>query len=138
MRFERRVQGQSAEPALGLWFGGALLAAAALATVWFHLALPRPLCRFREWTGFPCPTCGSTRMVEALLSGQVLEAVAWNPLVFLGLCAVALWAAVSVARVSFGLPAWRLVLAPRERLGLRLIAVVVLAAGWAYLIWRGV
>ena len=77
-------------------------------------------------------------MVEALLSGQVLEAMAWNPLVFLVLCAVALWAAVSIARVSFGLQAWRLVLAPRERLGLRLVAVAVLAAGWAYLIWRGV
>jgi hypothetical protein len=123
---------------LGALFGGVLLACAAMATVWLRLGLPRPVCHFREWTGVACPTCGSSRMVEALLSGDILGALAWNPLVFLGLAAVAVWARLSTARAVLGLPAPHFVPGPRVRLLLRLFAVAVLALGWAYLVWRGV
>ena len=49
-----------------------------------------PDCRCRpapsaRVTGCPCPTCGATRCVLALLHGRVAEAPAWNPLVFAGL-----------------------------------------------------
>ena len=36
-------------------------------------------CFLKTVTGFPCPACGTTRAVDALLQGQVLEAIQWNP-----------------------------------------------------------
>lgn len=122
----------------GVLVVGVLAASAGIAALWLRLGLPLPVCRFREWTGVPCPTCGSTRMVEAVLSGDLIGAVAWNPLVFFGLAAVAVWAAFSAVRPALGLPAWRLVLAPRERFALGVLAIVVAIAGWAYVVWRGV
>ena len=137
MRLERReVTREGLE--LGLVFGGVLLLAAALGTAWLQFGLPRPICYFHEWTGVPCPTCGSTRLLGALLRGDLAAALAWNPLVFMTLAGVLTWGVAAGARRLLGLPAWRLRLEPRERNGLRLGAVAVIVAGWSYLIWRGV
>ncbi len=38
------------------------------------------VCIIKEATGFPCPSCGSTRSVLAILDGHFLEAVYWNPI----------------------------------------------------------
>ncbi len=136
MRIERHTaQGQTR---LGIVFGGVLALAAVLAVAWLRLGLPQPVCHFREWTGLACPTCGSTRMVEALLRGDLATALAWNPLVFFALSAVAAWAAVATARQALGHPSLHVVLKRRERAFLRLAAVGALVAHWAYLIWRGV
>lgn len=137
MRFERQAR-NSSTPALGAIVGGVLLLASAAATVWLRLGLPRPVCSFREWTGLPCATCGSTRMVEALLSGDVVGAAAWNPLVFSALTAIAIWSAGSAACAALGLPVWRVVLVRRERLGFALVAAAALLSSWGYLLWRGV
>jgi len=124
-------------PSLGTLFGGVMVLAAGLAALWLRLGLPQPACHFRNWTGVPCPTCGSTRMVEALLRGEIVAALGWNPLVFLALAGVAVWAVVSTVNRLFGLPALRVIFGSRERQLLRVGAVTVLAAAWAYLIWRG-
>ena len=125
-------------PPLGTIFGCIMALGAGLATLWLRLGLPLPDCRFHDWTGLPCPTCGSTRMAESLLHGSVVEALSWNPLVFLGLTGVALWACASTIQRLFGFPAFRLALDSRERIALRLAAVLTIAASWSYLIWRGV
>lgn len=39
------------------------------------------LCVLRRTTGIPCPTCGSTRAVFDIASGQLLEGFLHNPLV---------------------------------------------------------
>lgn len=136
MRVER-LESERAGLVVGAWIGGALVAGAALAALWLRLGLPIPSCLFREWTGIPCPSCGSTRMVEALLSGDVSGALACNPLVFAGLAALGVWAVASTARVLFRLPVWRITFEPRERLRLRILAIAALVASWSYLIWRG-
>ncbi len=134
-----RVERAAGTPvALGMIFGSVLAVGACLAMLWLYLELPRPVCHFRSWTGVPCPTCGTTRMVERLLSGDVAGALGWNPLVFIALTAVAVWGVVSAMRVGFGLPAWRLVLERRDRAIVRVLAILALFAGWGYLIWRGV
>ena len=137
MRFENRaVEGSG--PRLGAIVGGALVLGAGVAAIWLRLDLPRPICHFREWTGVPCPSCGSSRMIEALLGGDLFEALRWNPLALLMLGSLALWAVTSTLRHLLGLPRLHLVLELWERRALRFSAVGLLAAGWAYLIWRGV
>ncbi len=115
-----------------------MVAGGALAAAWFRFGLPLPVCRFREWTGLPCATCGSTRMIEALLHGRILEAAAWNPLVFCGMALLCSWCALSAIRLALGVPAWRLVVEPRERRALGLLVVAAVAADWIYVVFRGV
>ena len=134
MKLERTADRRTGPP-LGAIFGGVLLLGAALAAFWLRIGLPRPICLLREWTGLPCPTCGSTRLVEALLAGDVGAALAHNPLVFGVLVAMALWAVASAVGWLFGLRAPRVVLGAGEKLALRVGAVVVVLAGWAYLIF---
>jgi len=40
------------------------------------------LCLFKRITGYPCPTCGTTRGVLALLNGEFIKAWLYNPMVF--------------------------------------------------------
>ena len=123
---------------LGVILATALVAGSALAAAWFRFGLPLPVCRFREWTGLPCATCGSTRMIEALVHGKVLEAAAWNPLMFCGVILLCSWGALSVTRLALGVPAWRLVVEPQERRALGLLVVAAVAADWIYVVWRGI
>ena len=55
-------------------------ASIAGAAVWLGLALPWPRCAFLAVTGLPCVTCGATRSMIALLHGNFLGALRWNPL----------------------------------------------------------
>lgn len=48
-----------------------------------------PPCFFRTLTGLHCPGCGGTRMVAALLAGDLLAALRYNPLFLLGGAALA-------------------------------------------------
>ena len=37
------------------------------------------VCIIKNVTGIPCPSCGSTRAVEALFHGHIIESILWNP-----------------------------------------------------------
>ena len=37
-------------------------------------------CLIKRLTGLPCPSCGSTRSVEAILDGKYIEAMLINPI----------------------------------------------------------
>ncbi len=37
------------------------------------------VCIIKNVTGIPCPSCGSTRAVEALFHGNLIESILWNP-----------------------------------------------------------
>jgi hypothetical protein len=60
------------------WLVGAPAAAAALIVL---RLTAHTMCLIYATTGFPCPACGSTRAVFALLRGDVLESLRWHPLV---------------------------------------------------------
>lgn len=93
-----------------------------------------PDCAFRTLTGLPCPTCGSTRCVTLLSEGRILAALAMNPLI------AAVWGAALVAFVyriaamAFDFPRIELGLSSPERTTIRLLAIVLVLADWAYLI----
>jgi len=55
--------------------GGVALVAAVWPQAWL------PVCPFHHLTGFPCPMCGSTRCVRALLHGDWAAAVYTQPLI---------------------------------------------------------
>lgn len=137
VRFARETRKPSV-PGLGMIFGGVLLLGGALAALWLSLELPSPACLFQKWSGLPCPTCGSSRMVEALLVGDIGRAASLNPLVFLVLVLVSGWAVLSTAQIMFRVPPRRIILEPWERNGLRILACAALVAGWGYLIGNGI
>jgi hypothetical protein len=61
---------------------GALLLAFDPATTWWF-----PSCPFHALTGWLCPLCGSLRALHALARGAPLAALAFNPLIIVGLAA---------------------------------------------------
>lgn len=135
MKIERQEADRS-KSELGALFGGVLVVGAGLGALWLGLGLPRPPCYFREFTGVPCPTCGSTRLFEALLSGDVVTALSLNPLMFLFGVIVAIWVTLSTLRLFLRVPTWRAILTERERGIARALAVLTLIVGWAYVIWQ--
>ncbi len=58
------------------------------------------VCLFKRLTGFPCPSCGSTRAILAFLNGNFSEAFHLNPLGILLLfilCMVPPWILMDLA-----------------------------------------
>ena len=72
----------------------ALVAMIALAVAWFYPVWEGYLdarCPLLALFGIPCITCGGTRAMVALVAGDAIEALAWNPLVALGGLAAIAW-----------------------------------------------
>lgn len=115
-----------------LW-GGAALVCAAAAPLAGDLAAGAPACAFRALTGVPCPTCGGTRALLALVRLDAGAALAWNPLVTVAALVFALGGLVALARALGGKgvpdPA-----PPRWAGG---AAALALAANWAFVILEG-
>lgn len=91
---------------------------------------PLILCMFRAWTGLPCPSCGTTRMVLAMLQGRPVEAFLWNPLMWL---LIASAFAVLLVRVLTGRRYVWITSPARRHLTVVLLILAVLA-NWIYLL----
>jgi hypothetical protein len=131
----RRLEPRETDPELlGL---GASAGALAYGGVWLAAGLPLPPCAFRAVTGCPCPTCGATRCVLALLHGRIAEAAGWNPLIFAGLGAFALVNLYAAAVLLGRLPRIRLSLSEVESRILCIVFAILLATNWVYVIRRG-
>jgi hypothetical protein len=86
--------------------GGAMLGVAALRPlVPFEFVPPCPL---RTITGIPCPMCGMTRGVTALVHGNLAHAFSLNPGSFL-VVALALLLLVQWRSRHFVIPVWLIV-----------------------------
>ena len=65
-----------------------------------HQSAPS-VCLFKEITGLPCPSCGTTRSVLLLFHGEVLAALMTNPfglLIAIGLAVIPLWIIIDLIR----------------------------------------
>ena len=114
-----------------LW-GAAAVSVLVLRPLWVVAAPFLRPCIFRQLTGIPCPTCGTTRTALALADLDLAGAFVVNPLAtiaavifFVGGAFALLWVAVRWPLPNPGLRwTWRWTIA--------LIVVVVI--NWSYLI----
>lgn len=138
MRLERRrLTAQETDHEV-LWLSVGLAAAAlAAGAAWGLFEWPHLVCPLKEVTGWPCPTCGTTRALFALLRGDLAAALGWNPaavVVALAYAAFAMYAAVTLAcdlprlRIASG---QGLLLPARWTIGLATLGT------WAYLVAAG-
>lgn len=68
------------ERQLALLWGAAAVSAIILRPLWIAIAPHLRSCTFRNFTGIPCPTCGTTRTALALLDFDLPAALIVNPL----------------------------------------------------------
>ena len=127
------------EPDPELLWGSVLAASALVAAGWLYWRLPTPLCPLHALIGFPCPTCGSTRATATLTHGDLVGALGWNPLMTLVMIGAALYVLYAAVVVIGKLPRLRWTSPTRsESRWIRITVILLIAANWAYLIWRGV
>lgn len=125
-----RVPVGDADLVLALFVAASALALARMYPLWSgHLAI---LCPLREMTGVPCPTCGGTRALVALMAGDWRVAFAWNPAVAAAGVLAAAWLPVGAVLLAF--PALRPRLPERLPAALRWGLPLLLAANWVYLV----
>jgi uncharacterized protein DUF2752 len=107
-----------------------------LRPVWLVLARFAPPCPWHRLTGLPCPGCGTTRALVALLEGRPATALAMNPLAAI--------AAVGFVLAGLAAPLWVAAGAPvpdlqaRLRPAWTLAAAAAVALNWAWLVASGV
>ncbi len=94
-----------------------------------------PACVFKGLAGIPCPTCGSTHAVVYLSHGNVAGALAANPLLSAGAMMALLYFFYSLIARIFAVPRLSVSLSDREKDGVRVGVVVLVAANWIYLIF---
>ena len=96
-----------------------------------HLNRAVQLCLIKRLTGYPCPTCGSTRGVMSLLHGHIIRAWLYNPLLF---SVLGLFVALTAVRVFFA-RGIKVNLTKKERIFIWILIIVLFFANWAYVIY---
>lgn len=120
-----------------LWASVAL-ALVVLFGCWLWLVeWPPVMCPFRVATGLPCPTCGATRSLFAMVGGRPLEAIRLNPLAGGGLLLSLPYLAYAGVVSLGGLPRLRVTWTARARRLGRTAAWCAILATWVFLIADG-
>jgi hypothetical protein len=115
-----------------------LAASALIAAIWLKLGLPTPLCPLHALSGIPCPTCGATRAVAALIQGEIARAIILNPLMMALLLGAALYVCYAAVVVLGRLPRLRWEPLTKTEANLAsFAAMVLLATNWMYLLLAG-
>lgn len=106
-----------------------------------HLHTGIAFCPFKKITGIPCPACGTTRALLALLHGQWIQALQLNPLALpaaLFLLITPLWIAADIAarRQSYWLAYYKAEQLLRKKT-LAIPALLFIITNWIWNISKG-
>ncbi len=117
----------------GVVYGGIVLLA-LLAGRYLPVLALAPTCVFRTLTGFPCPTCGSTRSIVFLSRGDIYSAVAMNPLVAICALTALVFMLYGLFALVLGMPRVSFALSEKEKDRVRLAVVLLVLINWLYLV----
>lgn len=98
--------------------------------------LPVTFCAFKAVTGLPCMTCGTTRAFARLFTLDLPGAVSMNPLAVAVALALVPWGVADLVLLPRG-RAVSLEVSPGLAPVVRVAALTLVAANWAYLIVAG-
>lgn len=128
-----RYQRDSGSIDFGIIFG--IIVLTALCAAWFPDVMAyAPSCAWKGLMGIPCPTCGSTRALMHLAKGDLLSAIAFNPLVSACFLAAGLCFLYSLVTLVSGAPRIGILFSEEEKSALRIGAVTMVLMNWMYLI----
>jgi hypothetical protein len=106
-----------------------------------HDTLPS-FCLFKEVTGIPCPSCGTTRSLIALINGNIRESLLINPfgpMMAFALLIIPLWIAVDTLGRSdsfYRFYGWTERLLATNK-WISIPAIVIVALNWIWNIKKG-
>lgn len=107
--------------------------------IFYSERLPiHPSCLMKTLSGVPCPGCGGTRAVSALLHGDVFNAIYINPLsllVFIFFCIAPIWTFIDGIRNKRTLYN---VLTKRISMSWIIIFSVIIVLNWIWNIIKGI
>jgi hypothetical protein len=120
----------------GAWFLGIGALGAGLVALLHLDRLPFAICLFKHLTGFPCPTCGSTRALGRLAQLDLAGALAMNPLATLAAFVLVAWGLADLALLTRGRALDLELKSPLPNV-VRAGAVLAVLVNWAYLVAAG-
>jgi hypothetical protein len=112
-----------------LW-GVLAVSSLLLRPLWLALAPALPPCPFRALTGIPCLSCGTTRAALAVLHGDIVNALAINPLATLAGAGFIVGGLAAPMWTSLSLPLPRIAAPPPRALRIALVAALLLDWAW--------
>ena len=92
------------------------------------------LCPLRKYTGIPCFTCGSTRAVLALISGDLKTAFLTQPLIISLLCCIAPIALFNLCTALLHKRLFMVSLSRMEKVFFCLVLGTATLLNWIYLL----
>jgi hypothetical protein len=104
--------------------------------VWTGSSSVVTVCPLHQVTGLPCPSCGATRSIGALLSGDMVQALWYNPLGLIlaaGLVVLPVWLAADLLRERDSLYRfYQRAEATLRRPSVALPLILLILANWAW------
>lgn len=116
----------------GILYGSFIIAALAVAYFFPILDLAPP-CLFRESTGIPCPTCGTSRSLVEFSRGHLAGSFVMNPLAALVILFGVLAFLANTVMLFGGLPRPKFMLNDHEGTVLRYCVIALVLFNWVYL-----
>ena len=132
MNLPRLQSATSTQRQLAMLWAAAAVSAVILRPLWVAIAPLLGSCTFRNLTGIPCPSCGTTRTALALLDFDIGSALTVNPLATIVAVAFIIGGGLALIWVLVRGPVPTLKLSWSRRFTGAVVGIVLI--NWIYLI----